>query len=142
MLIYGTSGIGAVALLFGSRRQFSAGMLYHLITNVNACGTALVFFCCFCGLAVVLLRENFQCSIWIWMITLGSFLLMLFAKGPVAVILSFAFTATVIVRFFQHRASWRDVLFAALLLSLFFWYTAFYFRLVQTIWKSALRTPC
>lgn len=127
VLIYGTSGVGAVALLFGSRRQFSAGMLYHLVTNVNACGTALVFFCCFCGLAVVLLRENFQCNIWIWMITLGSFLLMLFAKGPVAVILALAFTATVIVRLFQHRASWRDFLFAALLLSMFFWVYRFLF---------------
>lgn len=120
VLIYGTSGVGAIGLLFGVCRQFSAGMLYHLVTNINACGTALVFFCCFCGLAVVLLRENFHCNMWIWMITLGSFLLMLFAKGPIAAILALAFTATVIVRFFQHRASWRDFLFVALLLSIFF----------------------
>lgn len=120
VLIYGTSGVGALALLFGVRRQFSAGMLYHLVTNINACGTALVFFCCFCGLAVVLLRENFHCNMWIWIITLGIFLLMLFAKGPIAAILALAFTATVIVRFFQHRTSWRDFLFAALLLSMFF----------------------
>lgn len=119
LLIYGTGGCGAIALCLGSSRSFSAGMLYHLLTNINACGIALVYFSCFSGLVTVLMRQNFQGSIWLWATALGSFVMMLFAKGPIAVILALAFAAAAAVRLVQRRAGWRDLLFAVLLLGLF-----------------------
>ena len=117
-LIYCTSGIGFISIIFGSDYDFSSGMLYHLLTNINACATALVCFTGFTGLTITLYRTKFHCKLWLPLITLGSFLLMLLAKGPIAVILALAITAASIVRVFQRRSSLREILFSSSLLVL------------------------
>ena len=117
-LIYCTGGIGFIAFVFGGDYDFSSGMLYHLLTNINACATALVCFTGFTGLTIALYRTKFVCNIWLPIITLGSFLLMLLAKGPIAVILALAITASSVVRVFQRRSSLRELLFNSSLLIL------------------------
>lgn len=70
--------------------------LMHLITNVNAQGTAVIFISIFVILFAEMARRHFDVS-WAYVaVFLGSFVLVCFAKGPAAAIMVCSFAVTML----------------------------------------------
>ena len=71
--------------------------LLHLVTNINGQGTAILFFCIFLILFIEMARAGFMVS-WRYLGTfLCSFVLLCFAKGPLAAIVACSFVITLIL---------------------------------------------
>ena len=99
------------AAFSGVQGLFGNTLLAHLISNINAQATALIFISIFLSLLIVLARRGFAGTPAEYAALLAAAFLMTFAKGPEAAIVICALAVTmVIVLVFQRPPHW----FAAL----------------------------
>lgn len=91
--------------------SFGNTNMMHLITNVNAQGTAAVFVSVFVILFTEMARRCFDVS-WMYLtVFLGSFALVCFAKGPAAAIVVCSFAVTMLFVLFR-KPRWSRALTA------------------------------
>ena len=84
------------AALTNGRGLFWNYLLYYLVTNINAQATALLFTAIFLVLFFEMSRRRFDVSLRYLGVFFGSFVLLCFAKGPVAAILLCSFAVTML----------------------------------------------
>ncbi len=87
--------------LTNGRGIFNNTNLMHLITNINAQGTAVIFISIFTVLFVEMARRGFAVSVRYLLVFLGSAVLMCFAKGPEAAIAVCSFVITMLFLLFR-----------------------------------------
>lgn len=115
LLAMTAGGCGVFFCLTGSGMAFSTDLLYHLVTNVNACATAL---CCLAMVSVGLtlaFRSRWRLSFFELVSLLCAFLLLLLGKGPVGLLAVLALFAALAAQLAQRQASGRGALFALVL---------------------------
>ena len=101
---------GALSIVSGIA-CYDIYVFYHLITNVNAQGTAAVFVSVFVILFTEMARRCFDVS-WMYLtVFLGSFALVCFAKGPAAAIVVCSFAVTMLFVLFR-KPRWSRALTA------------------------------
>ena len=114
LLLFG--GCASLWAAFGSvGGRFGNTVLIHLISNINAQGSAIIFITVFVGMFTLLLRSGFDCTPAEAAALLAAAFLMTFSKGPEAAIVICAFAITVLlVLLFQRPQHWvRFALLAA-----------------------------
>ena len=100
LLLFNCASLGTA--LTNGRGIFGNTNLMHLITNINAQGTAAIFFSIFVILFAEMARRNFDVS-WCYLaVFLGSFVLVCFSKGPAAAIAACSFVLTMLFVFFRR----------------------------------------
>ncbi len=88
--------------LLNGRGIFNNTNLMHLITNINAQGTAAIFISIFTILFAEMARRSFAVS-WLYLLVFGgSTVLMCFAKGPEAAIVVCSFVVTMLFVLFRR----------------------------------------
>lgn len=87
--------------LTNGRGIFNNTNLMHLITNINAQGTAVIFISIFSILFIEMARRGFAVSVRYLLCFLGSAVLMCFAKGPEAAIVVCSFAITMVFLLFR-----------------------------------------
>ena len=103
--------------------SFGNTNMMHLITNVNAQGTAAVFVSVFVILFIEMARRCFDVS-WMYLtVFLGSFALVCFAKGPAAAIVVCSFAVTMLFVLFRKPRWSRALTALAGVLAVFRWST-------------------
>ncbi|MEG1446302.1 MAG: hypothetical protein RSC58_03445 [Ruthenibacterium sp.] len=83
----------------------------HLITNINAQGTALIFISIFTVLFLEMARQKFNVNFRYLATFLCSFVLVCFAKGPAAAILTCSFCITMLVVLCFQKPHYGKALF-------------------------------
>lgn len=71
-------------------------LLKHIVTNINAQATALVFICVFLSVFTVIARNKFQVSGMYILTLFAAFFVLTFSKGPQAAIILCAFVITMV----------------------------------------------
>lgn len=87
--------------LTNGRGIFHNTNLMHLITNINAQGTAVIFIAAFTVLFVEIARRRFSVSVRYLLVFFGSTVLLCFAKGPAAAIVTCSFVITMLFLLFR-----------------------------------------
>ncbi len=125
VFLFGCASLWKVFLT--GKSLFWNNSVYHLVANVNSQGTATLFFAVFCGFLFLLFDKNRQIDfVDVAMLTL-SFLMLAFAKGPVAAIAVCGVALAVLWRVAWRKSSPKLLLPAVLLGVLFFFvYTRFF----------------
>lgn len=113
--LFGAGSIDLIWRLFSSS-GFETSSLYHYITNVNACGTALLFSSVFLGLVLWAMRRQYRVNAAFFVLTACCTVVLCFAKGPVALILALAFAAALLWQAVQKKARLRGILLAGVVL--------------------------
>lgn len=88
--------------LTNGRGIFNNTNLMHLITNINAQGTAVIFLSCFSILFIEMARRSFDVGWRYLAVFLGSFVLACFSKGPAAAIAACSFVITMLFLLFRR----------------------------------------
>ncbi len=118
MFIFGCGSMWNTFL--DGRSDFFNDNAYHIITNVNAQATAVIFLCIFGGMFVQLLRKGFNPGFVQTVLMLAGFFMLSFAKGPVAAIVAVGSAITLVWVFLQRKAGFKAPVCAVLLAGLFF----------------------
>ncbi|MCI6639383.1 MAG: hypothetical protein MSH10_01095 [Pygmaiobacter massiliensis] len=121
-------GCGYLFSLFGQSRAFSSNLLYHLVTNVNACASALCYVCILVALVCLAARADWKVPFFQYVVTICAVLMLLVCKEPVGLLAVLALCAAAAVRFLQRKARPAELLFAVLCLGVaFFFYRLLFF---------------
>lgn len=91
----------------------------HLITNINSQATAVIYLSIFSALFLEAARRRFRMGFFPFAVLLASFVMLCFAKGPVAAIAACAAVLTVLLLAVQGRAGWRGAAVGLCLAALF-----------------------
>ena len=93
--------------------------VYHLVSNMNSQGTAIIFLCIFSSAFLYCMRTRFQVKLIDIGILLISFFMLCFAKGPVAAIAVCAASITLVWLFLQKKVNLKGFITAILLGGMF-----------------------
>ncbi|MEG0166948.1 MAG: hypothetical protein RR709_03645 [Ruthenibacterium sp.] len=115
--IFAAGGLGAFFALF-SKTPFFNQMLYHLVTNINSVGIALMYTCIFISFVFTAMQTDFHVKPLFFILLLCETVLLCFAKGPVAIILVLAFVCAALWQSICQKGRWRTLSAALLLLVL------------------------
>ena len=127
--------------LTNGRGIFSNTNLMHLITNINAQGTAVMFLSIFAILFAEMARRNFDVSWRYLAVFLGSFVLACFSKGPAAAIAACSFAVTMLFVFFRRpRMGKAAVAFAGVIVSFLIVYFMIFSSGTNTSIRFGFRT--
>lgn len=100
-LFGGTAGLWTDFLSVGGVTANT--LLIHVITNINAQSTAIIFISIFTAMFTLLCRSGFSCS-WIeGLVFLAAVFMMTFAKGPEAAIVICAFVIVMLIVLIAQR---------------------------------------
>ena len=91
----------------------------HLITNINSMTTCVIFLSIFTALFFAAADRQFRIGPVPFLFTVAVFVLLCFAKGPVAAVVACAVVLTVLFLLCEKKAGWRGALLAAVLAALF-----------------------
>lgn len=144
MFIFGCGSMWNTFL--DGRSDFFNDNAYHIITNVNAQSTAVIFLCIFGGMFVQLLRKGFNPSFMQAVLLLAAFFMLSFAKGPVAAIVAVGSAITLVWVFLQGKASFKAPVCGVLLAGLFFVVYSLFFAsgantsMAFNIWGTSYKT--
>lgn len=144
MFIFGCGSMWNTFL--DGRSDFFNDNAYHIITNVNAQSTAVIFLCIFGGMTVQLLRKGFNPSLVQGALWLAAFFMLSFAKGPVAAIVAVGTAITLVWVFLQRKAGVKAPVYAVLVAGLFFGVYSLFFAsgantsMAFNIWGTAYKT--
>ena len=144
MFIFGCGSMWNTFL--DGRSDFFNDNAYHIITNVNAQSTAVIFLCIFGGMTVQLLRKGFNPSLVQGALWLAAFFMLSFAKGPVAAIVAVGTAITLVWVFLQKKAGLKAPVYAVLVAGLFFGVYSLFFAsgantsMAFNIWGTAYKT--
>ena len=144
MFIYGCGSMWGSFLT--GRSKFFNDNAYHIITNVNAQSTAVIFLCIFGAMFVQLIKKGFDVPFMDILLWLAAFFMLSFAKGPVAAIVAVGGAITLVWLAIQRKVSLKAVLSAVVMLGLFFAvYTLFFASGANTsmafnIWGTAYKS--
>lgn len=144
MFIFGCGSMWNTFL--DGRSDFFNDNAYHIITNVNAQSTAVIFLCIFGGMTVQLLRKGFNPSLVQGSLWLAAFFMLSFAKGPVAAIVAVGTAITLVWVFLQKKAGLKAPVYAVLVAGLFFGVYSLFFAsgantsMAFNIWGTAYKT--
>ncbi len=75
---------------------FANTLLKHIVTNINAQATALIYICVFLSLFTVIARKKFAVNAMYILTLFASFFVLTFSKGPQAAIILCAFVITML----------------------------------------------
>ena len=129
------------AALLDGRGLFWNYNLSYLVTNLNAQGTALIFASLFFLLFTGMARKDFRVSWRCLAAFLGSFVLLCFAKGPVAAVTACSFAITMVFVLFRRPHYGKALVSLAGVLGIFVTvYTTFYASGVNTSMRLGDRT--
>ncbi len=93
--------------------------LSHLITNINSQATAILVLTVFSALFLQAAQLQFRIGPVPFVVVVACFVLLCFAKGPVAAIVACAVVLTVLFLLVQRRAAWQGLLLGGCLAGLF-----------------------
>lgn len=111
--IFAGCGLGA----FFTQTPFFNNMLYHLLTNLNAVGTGLVYTGIFLCLAATMLQSDFHVNLLFTVLLCGAAVMLCVAKGPIGTVLVLSFFCAALWRMYK-KGGWRTLLVAMILLLL------------------------
>lgn len=127
-------------VLLDGQGLFWNSNITHLITNINSQTTAIVFLCIFLSL---LFRQGGALHT---LVTLSAFVMLCFAKGPLALVVVISLLITVIIGLFTKQTKPQTLILSGLMLLIFgFIYRAMYasgannlvFSITRTLGKGA-----
>ncbi|MFV0413938.1 MAG: hypothetical protein ACK5L3_11865 [Oscillospiraceae bacterium] len=98
---------------------FNNSNITHIVTNINAQATALVFLSIFLGLLVPAMRQKYRVGPVHFVLLLCSFFMLTFAKGPLAAMVICGLAITMLIGLFQRNTGWRGLLLGVLLAGMF-----------------------
>ncbi len=98
---------------------FWNGNIRHLITNINSQATAVMYLCIFCGLFVAAARKKYKAGVLHTLLLICAFVMLCFAKGPLAALVTVALVLTLLIGLFQKRTGVRGMLLGTVLAGLF-----------------------
>ena len=145
MFLFGCVGMWTTFL--SGRSPFWNDNAYHIITNVNAQTTAVIFLCIFSSMFIQLLDTGFKPSLIQFVLWICSFFMLSFAKGPVAAIVAIGAVITVIWLFVQRKTNIKGLVSAATMGILFFIIYKLFFAsgantsMAFNIWGTLSKTP-
>ncbi len=90
---------------------FSNTMLKHLVTNINAQATALIYICVFLSLFTVIARKKFAVNGMYLLSLLAAFFVLTFSKGPQAAIILCAFVITMLLVLLLQKPNYGKAIF-------------------------------
>lgn len=98
---------------------FGNSNITHLVTNINSQTTAMVFLCIFLGLLVFAMRARYKTSFVHYVVLLCAFVMLTFAKGPLAAIVLCSLVLTLLFGLLQKNTTWRGLVFGAVAAGVF-----------------------
>ncbi len=107
------------AILPNGASLFSNTIVLALLTNINSMANALTFVLMFSVLFFNLEKNNFKANIGYYILLIGSFVLLIFTKSPIAAIIAIAIFVSMIARFIQLKFSLKEVCFAIFIAGVF-----------------------
>ena len=116
--------------------------IYHMVSNINSQGTAIIFLCIYSSVLLYCMHNHFKVKLIDIGILVAAFFLLCFAKGPVAAIVVCASSITLLWLFAQKKVNWKGFITALLLGGLFIVvYTLFFSSGANTsvrfdIWRT------
>lgn len=105
MFLFGCASLWKI--LPNGYSSFWNNNLQHLITNINSQTTAIIFLSVFTALFLQSAAKKFRIGVIPALVVLASFVLLCFAKGPVAAIVACAVALCVLFLLFQKKAGWQ-----------------------------------
>ncbi len=125
MFVFGCGSMWGSFL--NGRSMFFNDNAYHIITNINAQSTAVIFLCIFGVMFVQLMEKGFRAPFMDIILWIAAFFMLSFSKGPVAAIVAVGGAITLVWLAVQRKAGYKAVLSAVIILGLFFAvYTLFF----------------
>lgn len=98
---------------------FGNSNITHIVTNINGQTTALTFLCMFLGLLIPAMRKKYKTSLVHYILLICAFLLLSFAKGPLAAIVVCSLVITLLLGLLQKNTGWQGLVFGAVCALLF-----------------------
>ena len=144
MFIFGCGSMWGSFL--NGRSMFFNDNAYHIITNVNAQSTAVIFLCIFGAMFVQLMEKGFDVPFMDIILWIAAFFMLSFSKGPVAAIVAVGSAITLVWLTVQRKANYKALLSAVVIVALFFVvYTLFFASGANTsmafnIWGTAYKS--
>lgn len=96
---------------FQGNSIFGNTLLIHLITNINAQATAVLFLSAFTILFSSIAKQRFFVSWRYWLAYFGTFFLLLFAKGPQAALVFCSFVITMVLILIFQKPNYIAAIF-------------------------------
>lgn len=144
MFIFGCGSMWGSFL--NGRSMFFNDNAYHIITNINAQSTAVIFLCIFGAMFVQLMKKGFDVPFMDIVLWIAAFFMLSFSKGPVAAIVAVGSAITLVWLTVQRKANYKALLSAVVIVALFFVvYTLFFASGANTsmafnIWGTAYKS--
>lgn len=91
----------------------------HLITNINGQTTAITFLYIFLALLVPIMRQKYKAGFIQHALALSCFVMLCFAKGPLAAIVVCSLVLTLLIGLLQKNTTWRGLLFGLIAAAVF-----------------------
>ncbi len=113
------SCLSLVAILPNGVSLFSNTVVIALLTNINSMANALIFVIVFSSLFYNLERLSFKANFGYYLTLIGSFILLIFTKSPIAAILAIAIFVSLFARFLQLKFSNKEIIFSLFISGVF-----------------------
>jgi len=144
MFIFGCGSMWGSFL--NGRSMFFNDNALHIITNINAQATAVIFLCIFGAMFVQLMRKGFDVPFIDIALWIAAFFMLSFSKGPVAAIVAIGTFITLLWLTVQKKVGYKGLLAGTIVLGLFFVVYMLFFAsgastsMAFNIWGTAYKT--